>query len=554
TIPTIPPKGKTDYPTFTHKLDDYNAYFMNQLYELLTEYGPVHEVWFDGANPKPGTGQTYNYTQWYALIRTLAPKAVIFGKGPDVRWVGNEAGRSRQSEWSVVSVPNPPDSHDWGDMTRKDLGSRNVIKDAKYLIWYPAETDTSIRPGWFYHASQDGRVKSLEHLLDIYYGSTGGNSVLLLNAPPDRRGLLHANDVKRLKELGDVLRGTFRENLASGAKAKASAVLNDDKTFSAANTVDGSEQTCWTPGQIMPVANIEYDLGTPQTFNRAMIQEHIKLSQRIESFTLEALVDGKWKQIAASTTVGFKRLLRFPDITAQKVRLQITQSRLSPMISEFGLYHAPVKLTTPIIKRDSKGNVSLTCTPAGPQIRYTLDGSTPTASSKLYTNPFSLPKGGTVKAVSASDGKLSDLAQAVFDIAPLKWKIHYVDSENPGSGEGADKAIDGDPDTIWHSQWQGATPQRPHEIQIDLGDNLTLKGFTYLPRKNSLTGTIHDYEFYTSTDGKTWGDPLSKGRFDNIRNNPVMQRIHFDSPVKARYIRLIGLTDLENKPFTSAAE
>ncbi len=552
TIPTIAPTDKKAYPKFEYVLDDYNTYFMNQLYELLTEYGPVHEVWFDGANPKPGTGQKYNYLDWYAIIRQLAPEAVIFGKGPDCRWIGNEAGRSRKAEWSVVPIPIPKDQFDWAiDMTGNDLGSRGKIKDAKYPIWYPAEMDTSIRPGWFYHASQDNRVKSLDQLLDIYYSGTGHNAVLLLNVPPDRRGLFHENDVKRLKELAAVLRETFKTNLTAGATATSDAELDESLP---SNTLDGNPDTYWTPGRLHPVAHIQYDLGTPKTFDRAMLQGYIQKGQRIEAFTLEAEIDGQWQEFATGTTIGYKRLLRFPEVTAQKVRLSITQSRMAPIISNFGLYLAPVKLQPPLIRRDLKGRVTLSCKSSGVKIHYTLDGTGPTVESPVFTEPIALPKGGIIKAIAVVRGQVSEVVEMIFDIAPTQWSIHFVDSENPASGEGAEKAIDQDPETLWHSQWQGQQSPHPHEIQINLGETLSLKGFTYLPRNKNLTGTIQDYEFYTSSDGKDWGDPVSKGRFGNIRNNPVEQRILFSSPVKARYIRLVALTDLENKPFTSAAE
>ena len=259
-------------------------------------------------------------------------------------------------------------------------------------------------------------------------------------------------------------------------------------------------------------------------------------------------------RIASATTIGYKRLLRFPDVTAQRVRLNITQCRFAPMISNFGLYRAPVQLTTPIIQRDSSGNVTVVCKPSGPQIRYTVDGSEPTKDSPVYGGPVAMPKGGTIKAIAVADDRVSESVTAVYDVSPAKWKVHHVDSENPSSNEGAANAIDADPDTIWHSKWSGGADPRPHEIQIDLGETLSLKGITYLPRNNSITGTIHDYEFYASMDGKEWGEPVIKGRFDNIRNNPVEQRVRFDTPTKARYIRLVGLTDLEDKPFISAAE
>jgi alpha-L-fucosidase len=292
-------------------------------------------VWFDGANPRRGTGQTYNYQAWYDLIRKLAPEAVIAIKGPDVRWVGNEAGRGRQSEWSVIPLDGPPETSKWPDMTAGDLGSRERIRDAKYFHWYPAETDVSIRPGWFYHASQDEKVKSLAKLLDIYYGSVGNNCVLLLNVPPDRRGLLHENDVARLREFGRVIRDTFADNLARGARVSASQA---QRNHAAALTIDGDANTFWTTDDWSETAVLELELDGVKRFNRAMLAEHIQSGQRIERHAVEAWVNGAWRELARATTVGYKRLLRFEVVETDRVRVRILAARVRPTLAELGLF------------------------------------------------------------------------------------------------------------------------------------------------------------------------------------------------------------------------
>ncbi|MBU0640524.1 MAG: sulfatase-like hydrolase/transferase [Planctomycetes bacterium] len=324
--------------TFTYVVDDYNRYFLNQLYELLTSYGPLHEVWFDGANPKPGTGQTYNYQAWYDLIRQLAPDAVIAIKGPDVRWVGNEAGHGRTSEWSVIPLGSPPETATWPDMTAADLGSRAMLRGAPHFHWHPAETDVSIRPGWFYRASEDDRVKSLDHLLEIYYASVGNNSLLLLNVPPDRRGLVHENDVARLHEFGQVLRETFAENLADGATAVASAQVAG---HASALALDTDPDTFWTTPDWTEAAELEITLAGVRRFNRAALQEHLQSGQRIEAHALDAWIDGQWRELTRATTIGYKRLLRFDAVETDRVRVRILAARVRPTLSGFGLYYEP---------------------------------------------------------------------------------------------------------------------------------------------------------------------------------------------------------------------
>jgi alpha-L-fucosidase len=320
--------------------EGYNTYFKLQLKELLTKYGEISEVWFDGANPRK-EGMKYDYFAWYALIRQLQPRAVIFGMGPDVRWVGNESANTRSTEWSVIPSKVPLDQFHGGDLTAEDLGSRAKIKGAPYLLWYPAETDVSIRPGWFYHASEDGKVKSVDTLWDMYLRNVGGNCVLLLNVPPDRRGLIHENDAAVLHQLGERLRATFANNLAVGAKTRATRTKGNDAKFDAASTLDSSRDTYWSTDDWTTTADLEYDLGAKKRFSLAMLREHLASGQRIEACTFEAWLDGAWKELGKGTTVGYKKLFRFPPVETDKVRVRVLQSRVAPTLSSFGLFLEP---------------------------------------------------------------------------------------------------------------------------------------------------------------------------------------------------------------------
>jgi alpha-L-fucosidase len=301
----------------------YNQFFKNQLTELLTNYGEIAETWFDGACGEGPNGrrQEYDWQGYYEVIRKLQPNAVIAICGPDIRWVGNEDGVARETEWSVQDA-NPV-----------------FHKDIEGKVWYPAECDVSIRPGWFWHRSQDDKVKSLEHLMDIYYKSVGRNSVLLLNVPPNGQGLFSESDVKRLREFRRVLDKTFAINFAEGKPTVASNVRPGSN---ASNAVDGNKDTYWATDEDVSTVSLEVNLGEPVTFNVSMIQEYIALGQRVEEYRIEAWDGQEWKQIAEGTTIGHKKLDRLPDVTATKVRLTIVKSQTPPLIRAFGLYRAPM--------------------------------------------------------------------------------------------------------------------------------------------------------------------------------------------------------------------
>lgn len=334
----------------------YNQIFRDQLTELMTNYGELFEVWFDGANGEGPNGkvQDYDFESFYNLIRKLQPNAVIAIMGPDVRWVGNEAGKGRDPEWSVLPVGIasrksiaelsqqsiednmfvPRDAR--GD----DLGSRKLLQGAEALIWYPSEVDTSIRPGWFYHASQDDKVKSPEHLEDIYYSSIGMNSTLLLNIPPDKRGLIHQNDIANLMALKERIDATFADNILEQSKLKASGTMRGTRVKA---IVDRDKFSYWSPktGDSSPYIEIKFKQKV--RFDRLLLQERIRNGQRVERFVVEVYDNQRWRNVAEGQTIGYKRLLRFSPIEARRVRIRFIEFRAEPEIIAAGLYLSPEK-------------------------------------------------------------------------------------------------------------------------------------------------------------------------------------------------------------------
>ena len=299
-----------------------NQYFIDQLTELLSNYGEVHEVWFDGANGEGPNGkkQVYDWDAFYKTIQKLQPKATMAIMGDDVRWVGNERGLGRETEWSAtVLTPGIYARSEANNgaleisNTSDDLGSRDMLAKASELFWYPSEVDVSIRPGWFYHAEEDGKVKSLKHLTDIYFQSVGYNSVLLLNIPPDRRGLIHENDIARLKEFA-----AYRQKMLATDYVE-----------------DGGELWKAAEGD-----SREYTLKPDSKINVVLLQEDIAKGQRVEAFTVEAFVDGQWTPLCEGTTIGYKRMLRFADTEAGKLRVTIKSTRRKANICKVAAYYA----------------------------------------------------------------------------------------------------------------------------------------------------------------------------------------------------------------------
>lgn len=310
---------------FKFNIDDYNEYYLNQLFELLTEYGPISEIWLDGAHPKTKGGQTYNYNAWRELIRTLAPKANIFGR-EDLRWCGNEGGHTRDSEWNVVPYMANPDTLTWySDMMADPLGGREQLCEGKYLHYQPAETDVSIRDGWFWRDNTHQQTRTADNVFDIYERSVGGNAILLLNLPPDNQGRFPEKDLKTLEETGRRIRETYGIDLLEGAKCPKALLDNDIDTY--IKVKDGEDFIVTLPEK--------------RWINRIVLQEAIAtVGERTERFAVDARIDGEWKEIAASTNIGHKRILRVNDMETDALRFRLLQSRAMVAISKMSAHYS----------------------------------------------------------------------------------------------------------------------------------------------------------------------------------------------------------------------
>ena len=532
---------------------EYNEIFAKTLEEVHTQYGDVFEQWFDGANGEGPNGkkQVYNWDLFNGTVYKYHPNAVIFSDiGPGCRWIGNENGFAGETNWSTLNTDGFGMGHDAPKQTVLNQGNEN----GKY--WVPGEADVSIRPGWFYSPSTDDKVKSLNQLSNIYYASVGRNANLLLNVPVDRRGLIHKNDSLRLMEFRKLIDESFKNNLALNKKASASQVRGNSGQFAASNLLDENYNTYWTTNDEVKKGSFIIDLGKPTEINRILLQEYIPLGQRVSSFSVEVWDGNKFSEIDRQTTIGYKRILSSPTLKTSKVRVTILDANACPIISEVQLYKAPELLTSPVITRNKNGQVIIKAENQDPVITYTTDGSEPTFRSKRYTDTFNLASAGTIKAKTFinNGAQSSETIKADFDIAPVKWSIVSVDDEMKGLE--AIKAIDGDVKSLWTTNRNEAGKKYPHEIAVDLGEKLVLKGFSYTPRQDgNPAGNIYQYNFYISNDGKNWQKVVSDVAFANIKNNPVKQEVKFDKPYQSRFIKLEALAPADEKEhWASVAE
>ncbi|GIZ16093.1 alpha-L-fucosidase [Capnocytophaga catalasegens] len=521
----------------------YVTYFHNQLRELLTNYGEIFEVWFDGANGGTGyygganelrTIDAKTYYQWdkvKEIVRELQPQAVIFGDKMDIRWVGNERGVGGLISWSPINYWKTPQG-----MTHEEHLSRG---DADGVEWIPSEVDVSIRPGWYYHTRENHQVKTLKQLVDIYYHSVGRNSSLLLNFPVDTRGQIHDIDAKQAIRLKETINSDFQEELAHKAKVEVSSIWKNSKKFAGSNVIN-SDETYWAPSETdsTPFLTITFD--TPTQFNRVVLQEFIELGQRISQYTIQVRKAGGWHTIANGATIGYKTILRTESIETTAIRILIQKAQAVPLLRFVGVYNAPPLLVPPTISRDKEGNVTLSSAETDMQIYYTLNGDKPTKESTLYTKPFEVvtPVDIQVIAYDKKTNQYSDIQKQHLDIPKKHWKVIEISS---GDLLKSESTIDNNPITEFYTAATG----KNQFITIDLGKEYSLNGFTYLPAQSRWAyGTISHYEFHVSADGKNW-KKVSYGEFSNIKNNPILQEKYFDTTT-ARYIKLISLNQVDN--------
>lgn len=329
---------------------EYIHIYRQQITELLSNYGPIFEVWFDGANGGDGyyggarekrTIDKHTYYDWpttIQLVRKLQPQAVIFGDaGPDIRWVGNENGHAGETCWATFTPVSEDGSGAGvpGDIRTRD--STSGTRDGK--SWMPAECDVSIRPGWFWHASQDAQVKTPDELLDLYFKSVGRGASLLLNVPPDRRGRASDSDMRSLKEFHRRLQDIFAVNFAKDTALKASNVRSNSKAYSPGNLLNDDRRLYWATDDAVKTPELVVDFRTKIKFNVIRLREAIQLGQRIESFALDAEIDHTWSTIAEGTSIGSCRLIHLQNpVEAQQLRLRITASPVCIALAEFGVF------------------------------------------------------------------------------------------------------------------------------------------------------------------------------------------------------------------------
>lgn len=508
TIPReVPGRPFANQTKFEFEVDDYNEYFLNQLFEVLTEYGPVHEVWFDGAHPKRKGGQTYNYPAWKELIHKLAPDAVIFGR-EDVRWCGNEAGGTRPTEWNVISYQADPDTMtQFADMTDPMLGDREQLYQAQYLHYQQAETNTSIREGWFYRDDTHQKVRTADDVFDIYERAVGGNSTFLLNIPPNRDGRFSPADVESLKETGKRIRETYGTDLLAGAKGPKEVLDGKEDTYL---LMKDKEFTVTTP--------------SPVTINRIMLQEAIAThSERVEKYAIDAWIDGAWKEIAVSTNIGYKRILRFPEVTTDKLRFRLLESRLTPAISHISAHHYKSRPPQLSFSRDMDGKVTIKPKlqdfewkshgqnaaenlNVGYKIYYTTDGTEPNETSTEYKEPIVLDR-CELKAIAVLHDEKGTVASERLGLIKKDWKLSEVNGN-------------------------------PLYLIIDLGKDKGLNGLAYAPQAGkSFKGGVTKIVVKASNDGKQW-KTVESVEFGNLVNDPTKRFHYFKETIPARYVRI----------------
>ena len=539
----------------TYGTPEYVKVYRKQLEELLSKYGDVFIVWHDGASGGDGfyggkresrVVDKIKYYDWpttWKLAKKLAPNAVIFSDvGPDVRWVGNESGFAGYPHWATFTpegLNGQPPAPGAMDHHKSVSGTQN----GKY--WIPAEVDVSIRPGWFWHAHENSRVRTPENLMQLYMNSVGRGANLNLNVPPDTRGRIHENDVASLQEFSRLLKQMYSKNFAEGAKVTSSSTEGET---AANNVLDRKRQTFWMAKEGDQHPELTLKLPEIRTFDVIRLAEPIQLGQRIVQFTVEVKKDGAWAKWIEGSTVGTRVILQGPEVSTDEIRIIFNKSDAPVALSEVSLWMKPKILSVPTMERSANGKVTLKGN-GDTVLRYTTDGSEPTAQSKEYSGPIDLEQGGTVNARAFLKDQASAVVSNTYPMSTQGWKV--VKAEDSASSP--DFLIDGNERTLWNTHTPQGELAPPQAVEIDMGKEIAVKSIFYTPRQDGIAkGTADKYEVYLSKNGKDWGKPVAQGEFSNIKANPIRQRIDLAQPVKAQYMKFVVTSVVDAKHVTIA--
>lgn len=518
----------------------YVEKFHAQMHELVSNYGPLFEYWFDGANGGNGwyggTNETrsidpqtyYQYERARDTIKAHHPDVMIFGGTvPDIRWIGNEEGWSGDTQWSMYSPEKETDYHQsqWG------------MEDGEK--WLGGECDVSIRPGWFYHTREDHQVKSLAKLVDLYYRSVGHNANFLLNFPVALNGKISPQDSIHAVEWFQTIQNDLNENLLKNSYTEASNIRGNK--FSPNNVTDGDWDTYWSTGDEVTNGNLTFTMPQPTDLNRLMIQEYIPLGQRVKSFNIEVSLNGQWHPVRAvdsTTTVGYKRIVRFQTVKAEKLRINFTDARGPLCINNVEAFLAPALITEPVITRNLRNEVTIEAGDKGSEIHYTTDGSDPTKDSPFYNIPFAFDHKGIIKAIAYDPtfDKTSPVATKDVDLPASEYKVVFPQDEK------TNLIFDGNGYTTYY------LPQGKQELIIQLSKDMPISGFHYTPNQGrDADGHIANYQFYINAK------KMSEGEFSNIKANPIEQTIHFPT-TNGNLIRLVVSRIVDDRKQAGIAE
>jgi alpha-L-fucosidase len=533
---------------------EYVEAYHDQWREALEYSDDIWECWFDGANG--GTGYYggarekrtidkgyYKFPELFKIIKERQPKAIFFGYVEDittdvVRWGGTEQGTGSETNWCRFDDPTT------SDLELLKTGK----KDGKY--WMPVEGNTTILypKKWYYN--EYSKPRTLKNFVDLYYTTIGQNATFILGLSIGPDGRMPERDVKAMLAQKKQIDRELSENLAEGAKITAHNHRGRD--YKPENAADGSTDTYWATADSVKESAITIDFDEEITFNRLLLQEYIQLGQRVHEFYLETENNGEWNRVAGGTTIGYKRILRFNNVKADKAKISFITDAPCLAVSNIEIYNAPPLLEEPSIACDKDGMMTITA--SGELGIYYALGKTPSETEfKKFEKPFEFPDGGVISAYTLHEtsGKKSDVISREFGIAKSLWKIHSTDKSEPGKWVNAIYAIDGDPNTFWTVPGESG---QSTGLSINMGEIIELTGFSYIPPELGSEGIIFEYEFYTSMDGKNWGAPVSSGEFSNIENNPIAQNIKFKKSISTRYVKLVSKSTVKNSDVVSIGE